>query len=238
MVMTPLHATAAPACAAAGTPVDAEGALPAATGQAAPVAELRWIDVVEIHPAEDNLRQELGDLSDLASVATLGVVEPLLLTPRAAGGYTIVAGHRRHAAAAAAGVARVPATIRAYTEDERIEVMLVENLQRRDLAPLDEARGYRRLLDLGLSQRAIAGRLGVSQSHVCKRLSLLTLPRSAVDALDYGGITVADALELTRLAKYPQRLEAALRRRRDWGGVAPAVQEQLDEQRDQERREA
>jgi ParB family transcriptional regulator, chromosome partitioning protein len=237
MVMTP-DATAVSPSPAAARPVDAGEALPGTSNQAATVAELRWIDVAEIHPAEDNLRQELGDLSDLASVATLGVVEPLLLTPRAAGGYTIVAGHRRHAAAAAAGIARVPASIRAYTDGERIEVMLVENLQRRDLSPLDEARGYRRLLDLGLRQQAIAERLGVSQSHVSKRLCLLSLPPSALDALYSGGITVGEALELTKLAQHPSRLDQALRVDRRWGGITQAVEAHLDEQRREEKREA
>jgi len=206
--------------------------------QTTPVAELQWVNVADLHAAEDNLRQELGDLSDLASVATLGVLEPVLLTPRAAGGYTIVAGHRRHAAAVAAGLLRVPATIRAYTDDERIEVMLVENLQRRTLGPLDEARGYQRLLELGLRQQAIAERLGISQSHVSKRLALLNLPTEAVDALHSGGITVTEAVELTKLAKHPERLAEALRQGQEWGDVTEAVRQEIDEQRAQEVREA
>jgi ParB family chromosome partitioning protein len=112
----------------------------AATTEVDGRAEFRWVAVGEIHPAEDNLRRELGDLSDLGSVATVGVLEPLLLAPRAAGGYTVVAGHRRHAAAAAAGLAEVPAMVRPYTADQRVEVMLIENLQRRGLSPL-EVRG-------------------------------------------------------------------------------------------------
>jgi ParB/RepB/Spo0J family partition protein len=204
----------------------------------ATVAEFRWVPVEEIHPAEDNLRRDLGDLSDLGSVATLGVLEPLLLTPRAAGGYTLVAGHRRHAAAQAAGIAQVPAMVRPYTDDERLEVMLVENLQRRDLSPLEEALGYRRLLDLGLRQRALAQRLGVSQSLISKRLALLSLPPAALEQLDSGGITVSDALELTRLVDHPERLETALTQGREWRDMAEAVREELDQQRLQEAREA
>jgi ParB/RepB/Spo0J family partition protein len=204
----------------------------------ASAAEFRRVPVGEIHPAEDNLRRDLGDLSDLGSVATLGVLEPLLLTPRAAGGYTLVAGHRRHAAAVAAGLAQVPAMVRPYTDDERLEVMLVENLQRRDLSPLEEALGYRRLLDLGLRQRALALRLGVSQSLISKRLALLSLPPAALEQLDSGGITVSDALELTQLVEHPERLETALSQGREWKDMAEAVREQLDQQRLQEAREA
>jgi ParB/RepB/Spo0J family partition protein len=239
MVVTPPQLSPVPPRAAAAT-TGPEGALPAMSDQAtvATVATLVWVAVEDVHPAEDNLRQELGDLSDLASVATMGVLEPLLLTPRGAGGYTIVAGHRRHAAAVAAGLTRVPATVREYTEDERVEVMLVENLQRRNLGPLDEARGYRRLLELGLRQQAIAGRLGISQSHVSKRLALLNLPTEAVDALHSGGITVTDAVELTKLAKHPKRLAEALRQGQEWGDVTEAVRQELDDQRVQEVREA
>jgi|HubBroStandDraft_6_1064221.scaffolds.fasta_scaffold14002_7 ParB/RepB/Spo0J family partition protein len=201
-------------------------------------AEFRWVAVGEIHPAEDNLRRELGDLSDLGSVATVGVLEPLLLTPRADGGYTVVAGHRRHAAAAAAGLAQVPAMVRPYTADQRVEVMLIENLQRRGLSPLEEALGYRRLLDLGLRQRALAERLGVSQSHVSKRLALLSLPPPALEQLDSGGITVTDALELSKLVDHPARLETAMSQGREWGDVAEAVRQELDDQRMQEAREA
>jgi ParB/RepB/Spo0J family partition protein len=201
-------------------------------------AEFRWVAVGEIHPAEDNLRRELGDLSDLGSVATVGVLEPLLLAPRADGGYTVVAGHRRHAAAAAAGLVEVPAMVRPYTADQRVEVMLIENLQRRGLSPLEEALGYRRLLDLGLRQRALAERLGVSQSHVSKRLALLGLPPAALEQLDSGGITVTDALELSKLVDHPARLETAMSQGREWGDVGEAVRQELDDQRMQEAREA
>jgi ParB/RepB/Spo0J family partition protein len=194
----------------------------AATTEVDGRAEFRWVAVGEIHPAEDNLRRELGDLSDLGSVATVGVLEPLLLAPRAAGGYTVVAGHRRHAAAAAAGLAEVPAMVRPYTADQRVEVMLIENLQRRGLSPLEEALGYRRLLDLGLRQRALAERLGVSQSHVSKRLALLSLPPAALEQLDSGGITVTDALDLSKLVDHPARLETAMSQGREWGDVGEA----------------
>lgn len=126
-----------------------------------------------------------------------------------------------------------------FDEQLRVAAMLVENPQREGLGVLEEARGIKRLADMGLSQREIARQLGRGQSHVSKRLALLTLPAEIQAAIDQPrdvahrdsrGITVADALELTRLADHPERQVEAFRRGRSWnGGVAEAVTEHLRE---------
>ncbi len=141
-------------------------------------ARLEWLPAHQLHPDPANPRQDLGDLTELAaSIVQLGVLEPLIVTahPTVRGEWQIVAGHRRHAAATLAGVMLVPAVIRVFDDVERRLAMLVENLHRRDLDPFDEARGYQMLVDLGLSQRDIAERVGCSQPHVSRRLKLRVL---------------------------------------------------------------
>ena len=87
----------------------------------------------------------------------------------------------------------VPVIVRRLTDAERTEIMVIENLQREGLAPLEEALAYRRLIDLGYSQRKLAERVGSSQATVSKRLALLNLPEAARAALDSGRITLEDA---------------------------------------------
>jgi len=163
----------------------------------------------QLHPAADNPRGELGDVDKLAaSIAAVGLLAPLLVTPRPVGGWTIVAGHRRHAALAHLGRDSAPCLVRdALDEPVRRASMLVENLQRRDLTPLEEARGYQQLADLGLSQRKIAAQVGCTQGHVSKRLALLTLPAGVLARVDAGGITVADAVALAKLRDDPDTVE-------------------------------
>lgn len=163
--------------------------------------ELVSIGLDDLHPADDNPRHDLGDLTELAaSIASIGVLQPLVVVERAVGGgYTIVAGHRRHAAARTAGVEQVPCVVRVMNLPERQTAMLVENLHRRDLDPLDEATGFQHLADLGHSQRAIAELVGCNQSHVSRRLALTKLPERGVEWLRAGTIQVRQAEELAAL---------------------------------------
>jgi ParB/RepB/Spo0J family partition protein len=199
---------------------------------------LEVLPIEKLHPAEDNIRRDVGDVKELAaSIAAVGILEPLIVTPANGRGYTVVAGARRYAAAKVAGLAEVPCIVREFTDEQRAEAMLVENLQREDLAPLEEAAGYQRLVDVGWSQRKIAQRVGVSQSQVSKRIALLELPDRARAAIDSGGITVAEGLELLKLKEMPKRLATALDRvaKIHWN-VEGAVREQLREHEEVERR--
>lgn len=185
-------------------------------------------------PAPDNPRRDPGDLSELAaSIRAVGLLEPLIVAEEASAGdgYVVVAGHRRLAAARLAGLVAVPAIVRRLNEAERAEIMLIENLQREGLSPLEEASAYRRLRELGQSQRQLAARVGRSQAHISKRLALLELPEAARRALDSGGITLEDAQALQKLRHLPDRLETALGQGRRYGSIARAVEAELEEHR-------
>lgn len=148
------------------------------------------IPVDQVHPARDNVRRRLGDTRDLlASITSVGIVEPLLVTPRpedGGGGYTVVAGHRRLAAARAAGLVEVPCTIRTLSDLERVEIMVAENLARSGLSVMDEAGGYFRMAEFGLTTKDLAKRLGRLAAHIKARLALLELPKAAQLKLDNG----------------------------------------------------
>jgi ParB/RepB/Spo0J family partition protein len=190
---------------------------------------LELLPLDKLHPAPDNPRAGLGDVAELAaSIRAVGLAQPLLVTPDGAGGYTVVAGHRRLAAAGEAGLADVPCVVRDLTDEQRAELMLVENLQRADLTPLEEADAFARLEALGWAQRRIAERIGKSQAHVSKRLALRRLPDAVRVEVDSGGITLGDAAELVRLADHPDRIVPALEDARRYGGdAARAIDAQL-----------
>lgn len=171
------------------------------------------VPIGAIKPNPDNPRSDLGDLEELAaSIRALGIQEPLVLEwPTPSSPYRLLMGHRRLAAAELAGLAEVPCMIRqgVLSPVERMELALAENLQRSDLSPLDEARGYQALVDLGLSQRAIATRMGRSQSHVSKRLALLELPSPVQARIAKGTLPLEAAAALVRLKDHPAKLKAA-----------------------------
>jgi ParB family chromosome partitioning protein len=153
-----------------------------------------------LHPHPGNVRTDLGDLAGLAtSIAEHGVLEPLLVE-RAPGGFQVIAGHRRRAAALRLGLVAVPCVVRPPTGRSRAEeVMLVENLQRADLPPLDEARAIRRLMQLtGAGVDHAARRLGKSGQWVRDRLALLDLPADAQQLVANGQLGTSAATGLAR----------------------------------------
>ncbi|MGD9753193.1 MAG: ParB/RepB/Spo0J family partition protein [Acidimicrobiia bacterium] len=172
---------------------------------------LTMLPIDSVVAAEDNLRRRTGDVRDLAaSITAVGIVEPLLVSPIAEGRYVIVAGHRRHAAAVKAGLGEVPCTVRQLSDAERVEIMLVENLQRSDLTPIEEASGYFRLVEHGMTQRELARRIGRSARHVAARLALLELPTVVQDELHSGAMTVADGQALLVFRSQPEVIERLL----------------------------
>ena len=188
------------------------------------------IDKLRPDPANPR-RSGVGDVTELAeSMAAVGVLQPLLVTPdpEVPDGFLVVFGHRRLAGAAVAKLTEVPAEVRDIDPVDRLAIQLVENLQRAEIDALDEALAFQKLLDLGLSQHEVAGRVGRSQGHVSKRLSLLRLPAPARKALDSGEITISDAFQLTRL-KEAGRVATALKNGRQWGSVERAVENQIRE---------
>jgi len=182
------------------------------------------VAVGELKIADDNIRGDVGDVAELAqSIKSVGVLEPLLVTTD----KVVVAGARRLAAAKKAGLKEVPAIVRPFSEQERLEAMIVENLQREDLTPLEEASAFQRLAGLKLTQRQIAEKVGKSQAHVAKRLALLALPEKVRKQVDSGGIKLEEAQELAKVKDDPKLVER-LASSKTGGPIGQKVQKELD----------
>jgi ParB family transcriptional regulator, chromosome partitioning protein len=151
------------------------------------------LDMLEPNPFQPRTAIDLEALQELTdSIRVRGILQPLLVRPKPddPARYQIVAGERRWRAAGAAGLHEVPVLVRETTDGDAAAAALVENLQRQDLDPVDEARGYARLLDqFGLTPEALGQAVGKSRSHVANTLRLLALPEPALDALRGGIIT-------------------------------------------------
>jgi len=171
--------------------------------------------------------QDLGDLAE--SVTALGVLQPITVAPAPGGRYRLQYGARRLAAARQAGLATIPAIVRPPADrGRRLLAQVVENLQRRDLTPSEEARAFRDLHQAGYTQTQIAAHAGRSQGAVSKRIKLLLLTDRALAAVDAGELTIDEALSLTRLAGHPDDLDAALdASRRDHTTVDAEVDRRL-----------
>ena len=167
----------------------------------APSAIEVW-PVDKIDPATDNPREDLGDLDGLvASIREVGIMLPLLATqPPESDRLLLIAGHRRLAAAKIAGLETVEVIVEEGTSNQdRYRKMLIENLHRSDLSPLDKARGFEDLASEGLTQREIADSVGVSQATVSKHLSLLKLSDEAQQLVASGELSQEDAVTVAGL---------------------------------------
>jgi ParB/RepB/Spo0J family partition protein len=200
-------------------PPDALVMAPTTNGaDAPPVVDQTYamVPIGAIKPNPDNPRSGLGSIEAMeqliASIRALGIQEPLLVEWSAPSEpYVLLAGHRRLHAAEQAGLTEVPCMVRrtATSAALRMEIALVENLQREGLAPLDEANGYAELVKLGLSQRQIAERVGCSQPHVSNRIALLGLPSPVRARIAKGTLPLEAARALVRLRDHPDKLKAA-----------------------------
>lgn len=151
-----------------------------------------------LHPNPDQPRKVFSDaeLDELAaSIREKGVIQPLLVRPTAAGGeYEIVAGERRWRAAQRAGVRELPVVIRALADGEVLEIGIIENVQRVDLNPIEEALAYRQLMErFGRTQDAVAEAVGKSRPHVANALRLLNLPEAVQGYVLQGQLTAGHA---------------------------------------------
>lgn len=158
------------------------------------------VRIDEIEPNRDQPRKEFesGALSELAeSIAQHGVLQPLLLRPMVSGGYRIVAGERRWRASRMAGLLEVPAVVREMTDGEEMLFALIENLQREDLSPLEEAKGYQQLIDVqGMTQEEAAAAVGKSRPAVANALRLLNLPEDIQEMVERGELSAGHARTL------------------------------------------
>jgi ParB family chromosome partitioning protein len=146
-------------------------------------------------PRQEFSESSLRELAD--SIREKGVLQPILVEPAEEGEYFIIAGERRARAARLAGLETIPVIVRQFTQQEMLEIALVENIQREDLTPLEQAHAYRNLMDMaGLGQEQLAQRVGKERSTVANTLRLLKLPEDAQDALSRGHITAGHARAL------------------------------------------
>lgn len=159
--------------------------------------------VEELVPSKTNPRKYFDEakLEELAeSIRQLGVAQPLVVRKLAPGKYEIVAGERRWRAATRAKLKMVPVMLRVLTDDQVLEIQVVENLQRADVTPLEEAAGFRRMLDSGrYTADTLAEKLGKSRAYVFERLKLLKVCKAVRDDLEAGHISASVALEISRV---------------------------------------
>jgi ParB family chromosome partitioning protein len=194
----------------------------------APVTSL---PVSEIHGPRHNPRENFDShgLKELAdSILAHGVLQPILVRKDGAG-YRLVVGERRWRAAKMAGLTLIPATVRPDVSDvQALQLAMVENLEREDLNPIEEAEGYRALSEIGsMSQRDIASAVKRSQASVCKMLQLLELPESVREMIRSGNLPLRHGLELLKYAGFPDALiaiaETAVEHRLTVSNVAAAL---------------
>jgi ParB family transcriptional regulator, chromosome partitioning protein len=177
--------------------------------------ELRELAVEQIEPNPDQPRTsfEAGALKALASsIATAGILQPLIVRPLSDGRFELVAGERRWRAAQEAGLERVPAVIRASPEDERMQTALIENMVREDLNPVDEARACAALVDdLGISKEELARRVGRSRAAISNLIRLLDLPDEVQRLLERGELSEGHGRAILQLDDQDRRRSLAKR---------------------------
>ena len=175
------------------------GALLSAEGTATAYEETNEIATELIDPSPLQPRSIFDDakLDELAkSIRTNGVVQPVLLR-RKGNRFELIAGERRWRAAELAGLIKIPAVIRSVPDDKVLEIALIENIQREDLNPIEEARAYKRLIEtLGLTQETVGERVGRDRSYVTNYLRLLKLPEDLQELLQAGRISTGHARTL------------------------------------------
>lgn len=170
------------------------------------------LSIKEIQPNKGQPRkrfkaEELAELTD--SIKQNGILQPLLVR-RSGDHYEIVAGERRYQAARAAGLTEVPVVIREISDDDVFKLALIENLQRSDLTPLEEGRGYRQLIkDKGLTQEELAKILSKSRSAITNTIRLLDLPKEVQELVDEGNLSAGHARAILAVPSEDGRIRLA-----------------------------
>lgn len=158
-------------------------------------------------PRKSFKAEDLAELTD--SIKQNGILQPLLVR-KVGATYEIVAGERRYQAARAAGLTKVPVVIRDISDDDVFKLALIENLQRSDLTPLEEARGYRQLIkEKGLTQEELAKALSKSRSTITNTLRLLDLPEPVQQLVDEGSLTAGHARAILAVPSEEGRVRLA-----------------------------
>ena len=177
------------------------------------VSAYRELPIYKVEPNPDQPRrdfdeEELQALAD--SISVHGVIQPLTVRELPSGYYQIIAGERRWRAARQAGLSEVPVVVIEADDKKAMELALIENLQRQDLNPVEEALGYQSLIDeYGLTQEETAARVGKSRPAVANALRLLSLCDEVLELLKTGAITAGHARAILTLKSEKKQLEAA-----------------------------
>lgn len=156
------------------------------------------IDLLKPNPHQPRIDFESDALDELAeSIREHGIIQPVTIEDAGDGSFYIIAGERRTRAARIAGITKIPVLLRQYSDERKLEVALIENIQREDLNPIEEALAYRKLMEMeNLSQDEVARRVGKNRSTVANVLRLLKLPEDMQTALAGGSITAGHARAL------------------------------------------
>jgi ParB family transcriptional regulator, chromosome partitioning protein len=187
----------------------------------------RMIPIDQIDPNPDQPRQVMGDLSELmASIAEKGIIEPLIVRQRG-GRYQIVAGERRYQASVQVGVRELPVVIRDVDDNEIMEVALVENIQRKDLTPFEEAEALHVLAErCGYTHEDLARRMGKSRTNVTESLALAQMPVEVRNLCRLADISSKSLLLQIVRQQDPQKMIAFIERLTRDGSGAPVTREQ------------
>jgi ParB family chromosome partitioning protein len=177
--------------------------------------QLREIDLDLITPNSQQPRKNFDEdaLNELAnSIREHGVVQPIVVRPLEDGFFQLIAGERRWRACQRAGLSRIPAVVREAEEHSALELALIENLQREDLNPLEEAQAYERLIaDFGMTQEEVARRVGKNRATIANMLRLLRLPLEVQQWLRENRLTTGHAKALLSLSDLNAILDSAKR---------------------------
>jgi ParB family chromosome partitioning protein len=186
-------------------------AMPAA--QAAASAQEIPIDSIDPNPYQTRRRIDETALEELAeSIRTSGVIQPVILRPIANGRFQLVAGERRWHASKRAGKTTIPAVVRQISNEHAMEITIIENLQREDLNPMEQARAFERLSrEFSLTQEQIAARTGKDRASIANFIRLLKLPEDVQNALEAGALSFGHGKVLLALAGFPEHMERAAR---------------------------
>lgn len=186
--------------------------IPSASQDSQTTGDVHELAIDMISPNPDQPRTDMGDegVAELAdSIRKVGLLQPIIVRPLGES-YQIIAGERRWRAARQAGLERVPVRVLTKTETESLEIALIENLQRQDLNPIEEARGYRRLLtEYRMTQAELADKVSKSRSTITNALRLLDLPEEVQEVVYAGKLSAGHARAVLSVPEESARLRLA-----------------------------
>ena len=193
---------------------------PPTPGTAPTAAQEVAVELIDPNPYQTRSRINDESLNELVnSIRSSGVVQPVVLRPGPNGRFQLVAGERRWLASKRAGKTTIPAVLRQISNEQAMEITIIENLQREDLNPMEQARAFERLSrEFGLTQEQIASRTGKDRATIANFIRLLKLPAAFQEALEDGKLSLGHGKVLLGLAAFPQQLEMA---------ATEAIQKQL-----------